>query len=203
MLSSAKDRNDGDLAMIYANYARSLQQLGEFGAAEHAYGQFAELMRKTHGVRHASYWRGATDHARLVHVRGERERAHRMFDAVLKEIPSDWKLTTDDVAAREYYAERLAAEGRAAEAIPFLEAAERSYIERPMREYDLRRARQTLGDAYDRMGRAADARRTLEAARAERLEKDAPDSIAVLSVRERWARFLMSQGEAARLMRSC
>ena len=195
---AGKEPSDADIAMTYANLARSLQQLGEFAAAERAYGQFEELMRKSMGVNHGSYWPGAAEHARLVHLRGERDRAHRMFDAVLNQIPADWKVTTDDIITREHYAERLAAEGRAAEAIPFLEAAERSYIERPLREYDLRRVRQTLGDAYDRMGRAADARRTLEAARAERLEKDAPDSIAVLSVRERWARFLMSQGEAAK-----
>ena len=130
----------------------------------------------------------------MVHLRGERERAHRMFDALSQEIPADWDLTTQDVIAREYYAERLAAEGRAAEAIPLLETAERTYIERPLREYDLRRVRETLGDAYDRIGRQTEARRTLGAARAERMAKDAPGSIAVLGVRERWARFLLDAG---------
>jgi serine/threonine-protein kinase len=192
---AAKNRSDGDLAMTYANLARSLQQLGQFGDAERAYEQFAALTRRTFGERHGSYWQGAADHARMVHLRGERDRAHRMFDALFKVIPADWKETTDDVIAREYYAERLAAEGRAAEAIPWLEAAERSYVERPMREHDLRRVRQTLGDAYDRVGRHDDARRALAAAREERMAKDAPDSIAVLSVRERWARFLLTQGE--------
>ena len=189
------NRSDTDLAMIYANLARSLQQVGDFDAAERAYEKFADLMRKTHGEQHGAYWHGAADHARLVHVRGERERAHRMFDALFKKIPADWKTTTDNVMAREYYAERLAAEGRAAQAIELLEAAERSYIERPMREYDLRRVRQTLGDAYDSVGRSEDARRALKAARDERMEKDAPDSIAVLGARERWARFLLTQNE--------
>ncbi len=189
------NRSDGDLAMIYANLARSLQQLGNFEGAEQAYEQFAELMRRTHGEQHGAYWQGAADHARLVHLRGERERAHRMFDALFKQIPADWTTTTDNVVAREYYAERLAAEGRAAQAIDLLEAAERSYVERPLREYDVRRVRLTLGDAYDRVGRSADARRALKAARDERMEKDAADSIAVLGARERWARFLLSQGE--------
>ena len=187
--------DDADLAMTYANYARSLQQLGQFAAAERAYEEFADLMRRTHSLNRGSYWPGAADHARLVHLRGERDRAHRMFDALFKLIPADWQLTTDDVTAREYYAERLAAEGQAARAIPLLEAAEQSYIERPHREHDLRRARQVLGDAYDRVGRADDARRTLSAARDERMKKDAPDSIALLGVRERWARFLLAQGE--------
>ncbi|MGQ0836370.1 MAG: protein kinase domain-containing protein [Gammaproteobacteria bacterium] len=192
---NAKDRSDADVAGTYANLARSLQHLGEFDAAERAYERSAELTRKTGGERSGQHWRTVADHARLVHLRGERERAHRMFDALLKLISPDWKLTTDDVIAREYYAERLAAEGRAAEAIPMLEAAERTYIERPLREYDLRRVRQTLGDAYDRVGRIDDARRTLRSARDERIQKDAPASFAVLAARERWARFLLTQGE--------
>ena len=143
---NAKDRNDDDIALVQANLARSLQHLGEFEAAERAYEQAAATTRKIGGERKGPYWRTAADHARLVHLRGERERAHRMFDALFKLIPADWKLTTDDVLARDYYAERLAAEGRAAEAIPLLETAERTYIERPQREYDVRRVRQTLGD---------------------------------------------------------
>lgn len=192
---NAPDRSDADVAATYANLARSLQHLGEFEAAERAYEQSAELTRKTGGERTGPYWRAVADHARLVHVRGERERAHRMFDALLELISPDWDLTTDDVIAREYYAERLAAEGRAAEAIPMLEVAERTYTERPQREYDLRRVRQTLGDAYARAGRAEDARRVLKAARDERMQKDAPEMNATLSARERWARFLLDQNE--------
>jgi tetratricopeptide (TPR) repeat protein len=133
----------------------------------------------------------------MVHMRGERLRAHRIFAAMLEQIPADWKITTHDVVAREYYAERLAAEGRAAEAIPFLETAERSYIERPAREFDLRRVRLTLGDAYDRAGRPDDARRMLRASLDERLKKDAAESSGLLGARERWARFLLDRGETA------
>lgn len=199
--ASAKDRSDGDLAMTYANYARSLQALGEITKAEAAYEHAKSLVRKSAGVRHGTYWRLAADHARLVHLRGERDRAHEMFAALLAVIPSDWETTIDDVVAHEYYADRLLAEGRAAEALPLLKAAEQTYIERPMREFDVRRIRQTLGDAYDRLGRIEDARRTLAAAREERMRKDRPDSIAVLSSRERWARFLLDRGEleAARI----
>jgi len=195
LFMNAKDRSDQDVAGTYANLARSLQHLGEFDAAERAYEQSAELTRKTGGERGGQHWRTVADHARLVHMRGERERAHRMFDALLKLISPDWKLTTDNVLAREYYAERLAAEGRAVEAIPMLEVAERTYIERALREHDLRRVRQTLGDAYARANRAEDARRPLRMARDERMEKDAPDMSATLSARERWARFLLEQNE--------
>jgi serine/threonine-protein kinase len=200
VFSATANRNDGDLALTYANYARSLQHLGEFEAAERAYEQSKSLIRKVTGERHGSYWQLAADHARFVHMRGEHERAHEMFNALFTVIPEDWDTTIDDVVAREYYAERLAAEGRAQEAIPLLEVAERTYIERPLREYDLRRVRQTLGDAYAQVGRSDDARRMLAAARDERMQKDRADSIAVLSSRERSARFLLDLGqvEAAR-----
>jgi serine/threonine-protein kinase len=193
--AAGADNTSGEVAITYANLARSLQNLGEFEAAEAAYAKFAEPFSKLPKNVYPSYWGGMADHARMIHLRGERERAQRMFDAVLKEIPPDWDLTTDDVVAREIYAERLAAEGRAAEAIPMLEEAERTYVERPLRESDLRRVRQTLGDAYDRAGRADEARRMLKAARDERIAKDAPDMNATLGARERWARFLLDQNE--------
>lgn len=192
---NAKDRNDDDIALVQANLARNLQHLGEFEAAERAYEQAAETTRRIGGERKGPYWRTAADHARLVHLRGERERAHRMFDALFKLIPADWEYTNDDVVARDHYAERLAAEGRAAEAIPLLEVAERTYIERPQREFDVRRVRQILGDAYARVGRVEEARRALKAARDERMQKDAPGMSATLGARERWARFLLEQNE--------
>lgn len=193
----AEERSDADLAITYSNLARSLQHLGDYDAAEDAYRKFAELMRSTHSQEHGSYWLGAADHARFVHMRGERERANRMFEELMGLIRPDWTATTEDVIAREYYAERLAAEGRAAEAIPLLEAAEKTYIERPLRDHDLRRVRQTLGDAYDQVGRHEDARRALSEARAERMQKDPPDSAALLGARERWARFLLDRGDLA------
>jgi len=196
VLASA-DVGDIELAGTYANLGRALQHLGDFKNAEVAFQKHAELRARAFALKNGVYWQGAAEYARLVHLRGDRERALRMFAELLVLIPPDWDLTTDDVVAREFYAERLAAEGRAAEAIPLLETAQRTYVERPMRDYDLRRLRQTLGDAYDRAGRADDARVALAAARAERMQKDAPDSIAVLSARERWARFLLSTGEIA------
>jgi serine/threonine-protein kinase len=196
VFSSSKDRNDGDLASTYGNLARSLQNLGDFDAAERAWQQCHALYRGMHSQENASwYWHLAAEHARFVHMRGERERAQQLFAGILELFPADWEADTQNVIAREYHAERLAAEGRAAEAVPFLEIAEAIYLERPLREYDLRRVRQTLGDAYDRVGRTDDARRALVAARAERMEKDAADSIAVLGARERWARFLLDHGD--------
>jgi eukaryotic-like serine/threonine-protein kinase len=194
VFTKSRNRSDIDLAATYANLGRSLQALGEFDAAERAYEQNASLVRRTLGERHGAYWSQRAEHARLVHMRGERERAHRMFDGLFA-LMDGWVTNNHPFIVREYYGERLAAEGRAQEAVPLLEAAERVQIERPGREFDLRRIRQTLGDAYDRVGRYDDARRALSSARDERMQKDAADSIAVLGARERWARFLHARGQ--------
>ena len=52
-----------------------------------------------------------------------------------------------------------------------------------------------LGDAYARLGRASDARRTLSAALEQRVASGPPDFQPVLAIRERWGRFLLTQGE--------
>jgi serine/threonine-protein kinase len=197
LFEAASEPADAERAMTYANLARSLQELGRFDEAEQAYGRFAELARRTYGERHGSYWRGAADHARLAHLRGDRERAWRMYAALEAAIPADWQRTTEDAAVDESIGTSQLAEGRIAEAIPRLERVERTYAERPGRDHDLRRVRAILGDAYDRAGRTAEARTRLAAARDEYLQREAAHSAAVLAVRERWARFLLERGDLA------
>jgi len=193
---------DNELALTWANLARNHQQLGDFDAAEQAYAQFKRIADPlSRAASPMIYWLGAADHARMLHLRGDVALAHEYFADVLGRIPADWDDTVHDVLAREYYAERLAAEGRTTEALPLLEAAEQTYQERPLRDFDLRRVRRTLGDAYDRAGRTEDAGRMLGAAREEYMRKDAPHMIAVLDARERWARWLIDRGRAEEAQR--
>lgn len=96
---------------------------------------------------------------------------------------------------REDFGERLAAEGSAVLAIPLLEGVERSWQQRPQFEFALRRVRRHLGDAYDRAGRSADARRTFSLALADFEAHGAPESQPVAAMRERWGRFLLDHGE--------
>jgi tetratricopeptide (TPR) repeat protein len=181
-----------EIVMTLTNVARAQQHLGDVEDALRSYDRALALGKR---IDPKGYWLSRADHARLVHVLGDRERALRLFAGILADIPADYDVNVLDHIAREYYAERLVAEGRAAEGLPLLEAAERAYLERPFRESDLRRMRLTLGDAYDRLGRTADARRALAAAREERIAKDAADSVSVLAARERWARFLVTTGD--------
>jgi serine/threonine-protein kinase len=185
---------DHELVMTWTNLALALSELGDGEGAERAYARALELGQR---IDPNGFWLTKANYAKLVHVRGDRERAMKHFTELLGQIPADYDVNVLDDISREYYAERLVAEGRSTEALPLLEAAERAYLEKPYRDSDLRRMRLTLGAAYDALGRLEDARRALSAAREERLAKDAPDSVSVLAIRERWARLLLRTGDLA------
>jgi hypothetical protein len=188
---AAPDRDDSLIAVFLNNLARKQEKLGEFVAADSTYERAEDLARKTHGEGDATYWLIRAKHAQMLHQRGQRERANALFSQMLRGIPQEWKTNTNDTWARETYAECLVAEGRAHEAIPLLETAHQTYLKRPQYEYDVREVRRKLGDAYDRAGRAADARTLIKASRDEYLAKEGPDSPWTLRIRERWGRFLL------------
>jgi eukaryotic-like serine/threonine-protein kinase len=192
---AAPDRDDALIAGFLNNLARKQEKLGEFVAADSTYERAEELARKTHGESDATYWVIRAKHAQMLHQRGQRDRANALFAQMLQKIPQDWQTNTNDTWARETYAECLVAEGRAREAIPLLEAAHHIYMKRPQYEYDVREVRRKLGDAYDRAGRADDARAALQTSRDEYVASEGPDSPWTLRIRERWARFLLDHSK--------
>jgi serine/threonine-protein kinase len=191
---SVKDRNDAELATIYANLGLIAQSQGEFEEADRAYARSEAIIRRTYGEADSRHWVSAANRARAAHLGGNRERAMALFATVFKNIPASSSLH-DAVEAREWYAGCLAAEGRAAEAVADLENAERAYQSAHLFDFQLPRVRATLGDAYDRLGRVEDARRTLKAALDHRVANDPASFQPVLAIRERWGRFLLTQGE--------
>src|SRR5262249_8916467 len=156
----------------YPGLAAALEFQGKFDEAELAYQHSVDLARKTYGETHSTYWVPAADFAALVHRQGERDRAHALFDDLFKAIPQPWDADSYDDYAREFYAGCLIAEGRPQEAIPLLEASLRTYIAKPSVEYELRRVRLTLGDAYDQVGRVDEARTMLKSSLDERIARD-------------------------------
>lgn len=182
---------------VYPALAQAREEQGDYAGAERAYAEGADLARKSYGEAHSTTWVPAAQRAYMLHRRGERERAHALFDRLFAVIPPHWNVDSYDDYAREFYAACLAAEGRALEAIPLLEASQRTYIASPGVAHELRRLRLVLGDAYDRVGRTADARIALKASLDERIAKEPPDSENVRKNRERWGRFLLTQGDAA------
>ncbi len=192
------DRDDADLQQLtYPGLAGALEFQGKFDEAELAYEHSVELARKTYGETHSTYWVPAAEFASLVHRQGDRQRAHALFDELFRVIPQPWDADSYDDYAREFYAACLVAEGRAQEAIPLLEASQQTYIAKPSVEYELRRIRLILGDAYDQVGRTDEARAMLKSTLDERIAKDPPDGGTVRAARERWGRFLFSHGDAA------
>ena len=183
--------------LTWPGLAASLEYQGKYAESEDAYRHSAELARKTYGEAHSTYWVPAAEFASLVHRSGDRARAQALFDALFKVIPQPWDADSYDDYAREFYAACLVAEGRAREAIPLLEASLKTYIAKPSVEYELRRIRLTLGDAYDLAGRSDDARTLLKSSLDERIAKDPPQGGTVRVARERWGRFLLAHGDPA------
>jgi serine/threonine-protein kinase len=187
-------RNDAELATINGNLGQLAYQLGDFATAEQAYARAEEISRRTYGEGHRTHWIPAANRARAAHLGGNRDRAEALFVALMKSIPAD-EQHHDAFEAREWYAGCLAAEGRAAEALPLLEAAERFYQSERSYDFELPRVRLVLGDAYDRVGRTAEARAMLAASLEQRSADFTPEAQPLFAVRERWGRFLLSQGD--------
>lgn len=191
----AANRDDSSIADFSYNLARARERLGDFDAAESAYERAEEGARKTYGEHGGTYWVALAYHAHLLHQRGQRERAGALFAKMMAAIPAHWETNGSDRWAREIYAECLAAEGRAQEAVPLLEAAQQYYMTHIRGEFAVREVRRKLGDAYDRLGRTAESRNLLQLARDESVAKDAPGSPWVLRMRERWGRFLLDHSK--------
>lgn len=190
-------RNDAELQTLYGNLALGLQQLGDLVAAEAAYAQAAELARRTSGEDARTAWVPAAKRARTAHLAGDRVRAGRLFEEVIQVLPVLGAHDPDAQSVWEDFGNRLAAQGSSELAVPMLEGVERSYAQRPPQDFALRRIRWSLGDAYDRAGRAAEARRTLALALVDYEAKGAPDSQPVAGIHERWGRFLLDHGDVA------
>ena len=191
----APDRNDASIADYLYNLARNQERLGDFTAAEAAYERAETQARETYGERNSVYWITLAYHARLLHLRGQRARADALFANMLAAIPADWSSNGNDKWARETYAECLAAEGRAQEAVPLLEESQRYFLAHYRSDFTVREVRRKLGDAYDQLARTPEARQLLQAARDESLSKDAPASPWRLRMQERWGRFLLDHSK--------
>jgi eukaryotic-like serine/threonine-protein kinase len=190
------DRNDAELATIYGNLGLALVYTGDFAAADAAYSRAEQVIVHTYGKGHLAHWLHAANRARAAHLAGNRERAEALFTELFSNIPPD-SPHHQAYAARELYGTCLSAEGRPHEAVPLLEQAKQFYQSAPNYDYELPRLLLALGDAYDRAGRVDDARKALRWAFDRRSASLPPESQPLLAARERWGRFLLSQGELA------
>ncbi len=188
---SIPDHDDMDLALIHSNQGDVLSKLGKFEGAEQQYDQAADLAHRTIGEHYGTYWRVLQRHAAMLYLHGDRVRALSMYADMMATVPADWKENSDDTLAREAYAESLTWEGRAAEAVPLLEAGLKVLTERPQHDYDLRHLQLLLGDAYEQTGRIDAARSSLQSAVEDYETHEPHGRPSVLEAQERWARFLI------------
>jgi len=190
------DRDDAETQTILGNIASANMDLGRYDEAAAAGLQAAEIARRTYGEHHPDYWAPAANYARLLHLNGHREEAMARFEALRRLIPN----TPDTEDSWEFtatYVDCLVAEGDAARALPLAESAERVFLVKPHAPNSVRRIRLRLGDAYEQLGRIDDARRTFSAAYDEFAKVESPERQTRMAATERWARFLVANGDAA------
>ncbi len=190
-------RNDAELQTIYGNLGLVYQQTGDLLNASAIFAMAADVAERTSGRDFVTYWGVAAEAARTLHLAGEREKADKQFETLMTHLPPPSRHAAGASEAREYYGERLVAEGRPALGVPLLEMSERDQIDHPRDEFNLRRARLRLGDALDRAGRTEEARVMLSKSLDDYIAHAKPDEQPMLAMRERWGRFMLDQGDPA------
>lgn len=189
------DRNDAELMTIYSNLAVVQQQAGDFAGADISYTKIEEIAARTYGRGDRQEWVPMAQHARTLHLSGQRQRALALYESLLPLLPPASEPDHDAAFARESYGACLLAEGRPEPAIPLLESALRVFEVKELFFFEGTRVRVNLGTAYDLAGREADARQTLSRALEERIQGVPPDSQVLFAVRERWGQFLLRHGD--------
>jgi serine/threonine-protein kinase len=191
-------RNEAELQTIYSNLGVAHTQSGDLMAAGQAFGQAVAVAERTTGVNARLSWTPRSRQARALHLGGDRVTAWALFDPLLAALPPVIESTPDIHTIREDAGERLAAEGRPAQAVALLQQAEQGLMRASNFEFALRRVRRHLGDALDKAGQPQQARQALTQSLQDYLAHGDPHSQPTLAIRERWARFLLEHGEPAK-----
>jgi serine/threonine-protein kinase len=190
-------RNDVVLLEVYKDLAVANMFAGHFADADTAFQKATDLALKTYGEQHWRSWPVIAEHARLVHMRGDRERSMSMFAHLRQLMAANPAQNSEVDEVRYNYAASLVEEEQPAPAIPILEDVERALSHNPDGSFTVRRTRRKLGDAYELAGRSEAARRYLKLALDEYAAEEAPDSEDLLNVREDWGRYLLEHGDRA------
>ena len=199
-------RPDAIVQQAYNGLALARTYLGDVDGALEAYDRASQLALKTFGADNWRYWTAVANHARLLHQRGEREAADRMFEQIIAKIPEDAasspdiNLSVGAMIARTQYARSLIDEGRGEDAASLLRADVQSGAQHGRTQRDLNRIELALGDAYLAADDFEDARKTLtEAIHNMSLDGDAASS-ELLYAHERLGRALLglNQTQAAK-----
>ncbi len=177
------------------NSAGRLACMGRLDEAEAHYVLAQTQAERQLGLQSLWYLHAGLGRALMAHMRGDRDKAHALFDNLMGPGLDKARMTGTPTSIRRGYGAILLHEGRAAEAVPVLEASLAATKLHVRDEPNLRRTEALLGDAYDQVGRTAEARALLLTARNEFLRFGNPGMPMTVAAQERWARFLLDHGE--------
>ncbi|MDG3441141.1 serine/threonine-protein kinase [Nitrospirillum amazonense] len=191
-LPATEQDNDTLITLLY-NQVSVLQRTGRLDDARKNLERVSALALESQGVS-APYWMSLAQLARMLELRGSRAEAMAQFAKMLEVLPSNPPSPADySNIARLIHAERFIVEGVAAEALPFLEEFEARLMTTGGLGATARRVHALLGQAYDQLGRAGQARgefqKALDAYAATPANPEAQD------LRGRWGWFLLDQGD--------
>jgi serine/threonine protein kinase/tetratricopeptide (TPR) repeat protein len=191
---AAPDRIEGWVGARQRLVGMTLEALGQYDRADALYVSAAASVRRDNAGGFGQNQACVIQALRgtMWHRRGERARAHALFDAAAPLLSPD--LEMNDAQFRGWHGRALAAEGRVAQALPLLAPIYEQVVKRSPGT-NVAIVGQMVGDAYDRAGLAAKARELLGAAHRWRLAHDPPGNPEVLQVRERWGRFLLDHAQ--------
>ncbi|MFN7727439.1 MAG: protein kinase domain-containing protein [Rubrivivax sp.] len=184
--------SEENLSVIHTNLGLSLMEQGQVAAGLRHFQTATDMALRTYGPGHSNHFHATGNHARWLHRVGDRREAMALFDSL--PVAAGGNSPGDDTA-REYHAAALLMEGRPDLALRILKTVQQAYARRVNREADQRRLDGLLGTALAQTGDAAGARERLWAALQASQQYDAPASVALATARERWARYLLDQGD--------
>ena len=172
---------------------------GRYTEADAAYEKAIDLAFKTYGPHHWRYWHETAYYARMLHMRGKRLQALRMFESLEKNMPTLGKGLDDSFEDGQIafvwgqWGRCFSDEGRPLLAIPLLQATENYYEKSESFDSDLLRLRFALADAYDRAGLRDQAKQLFEKVVADYERRGRPNDKELQVVHERWAQFLIEE----------
>ncbi len=164
-----------------------IERQGRLDAADGLYDTIQIQSAHLVGRKSQMFQSALVHRATLAALRGDRGRAQALFDTI----------KTDHGLARRSHAAYLVMIGQGADAVAPLQASLAAIRQRAQDEDTERYIEASLGEALAQAGRIAEARDMLRAARDAFVQWGVPGTAATLDAEERWANFLLGQGETA------
>jgi serine/threonine protein kinase/tetratricopeptide (TPR) repeat protein len=159
---SSRD-TEGSQLQADAGLAEALQYLGDFAGATTAFDGAARIARRTYGTSDLNYWVIASDRARFLYERGDREGGMGAFEELLSGLPKDRDGYHSASDAREgarvlrKFGSCLTTDGQAARSIELLARARELLQQDGARPPDDVEMQEEFGRAYAALGRTDEA----------------------------------------------